>query len=268
MKRTNSVKCLVLHLNVLHCNIPRAVPAPRGAEGRGAAAAQRVCTGTVRCKACDFPRGNQAIRVQGRPYDCWKLLHFKVHVHKKLATEEKVNSKTYCGGRAVSIVQILKGTEVCLALSKNHQPSFLLRWTAENPFHLIRSMPVVGLAPIFYYLDFDRKNAVIESVVLLWKVTKMALRIVTPFSATVHNELIKFTKKKLCIQSCTNLSGSEHQGAFLLQLSAPLQFCSSDWILWGLFALRKGSCLFLKVSHLQNEARSLLDNQQTSRTLI
>lgn len=82
-------------------------------RGSGAVAVECVCTGTVRCKACDFPRGNQAIRVQGRPYDCWKLLHFKVHVHKKLATEEKVNSKTYCGGRAVSIVQILKGTEVC-----------------------------------------------------------------------------------------------------------------------------------------------------------
>lgn len=113
MERTNSVKCPVVHMNVLHCNIPAAFPAAGVAEGQEAAAVECVCTGTVRCKACDFPRGNQAIRVQGRPYDCWKLLHVKVHVHKKLATEEKVNSKTYCGGRAVSIVQILKGTEVC-----------------------------------------------------------------------------------------------------------------------------------------------------------
>lgn len=112
MERTNSVKCPVLHMNVLHCNIPTAFPG-RAAEGQEAVAVECVCTGNVRCKACDFPRGNQAIRVQGRPYDCWKLLHFKVHVHKKLATEEKVNSKTYCGGRAVSIVQILKGTGVC-----------------------------------------------------------------------------------------------------------------------------------------------------------
>lgn len=34
MKRTNSVKCLVLHMNVLHCNIPTAFPATCVAEGQ------------------------------------------------------------------------------------------------------------------------------------------------------------------------------------------------------------------------------------------
>lgn len=66
MKRTN--KCLVLHVSVLDCTIAAAFPAASAAEGQEQWDAS--ARGTVRCKACDFPRGNQAIRVQGRPCDC------------------------------------------------------------------------------------------------------------------------------------------------------------------------------------------------------
>lgn len=79
-----------------------------------AMAVECICMGIVRYEACDFHRVNQAIRMQKRPCVCWKSSHFKVHVHKKLATEKKVNSKTYWGGRAVSIVQILKIIQVWL----------------------------------------------------------------------------------------------------------------------------------------------------------
>lgn len=43
----------------------------------------------------DFPGANQAIRMQKGRGGCCKFLHFEVHFHEKLATEEKVNSKSY-----------------------------------------------------------------------------------------------------------------------------------------------------------------------------
>lgn len=140
-KRTDSVKCLVLHMNVLHCNIqtPPFLQRVVWQRVQEAMAVECICTGIVRYKACDSPRVNQAIRMQKRPCVCWKFLHFEVHVREKLATEEKVNSKTYWGGRAVSIVQILKIIQVCLLLMpgvnlgylKITSQAFLLRWTLQ-----------------------------------------------------------------------------------------------------------------------------------------
>lgn len=105
-------------MNVLHCNIqtPSFLQCTAWQRVQEAVAVECVCTGSVRYKACEFLRVNQAIRMQKRLSVCWKFLHFKVHVQEKLATEEKVNSKTYWGGRGVSIVQILKTTQVCLLL--------------------------------------------------------------------------------------------------------------------------------------------------------
>lgn len=106
-------------------------------------------------------------------------------------------------------------------------------------------------------------------MVLLRKVTKMALRILSHFSATVHNEFTKFTKEKLFIQSYNE---------FIWVQNARVHFCFSYQHLYSSavvaefcgVSLRKGSCLFLKVSCLKNKARILSDNQvqQTSRTLI
>lgn len=118
VKRTDSVKCLVLHTNVLQCNIqtPSFLQCVAWQRVQEAMAVECIRMGIIRYEACDFPRVNQAIRMQKRPCVCWKSSHVKVHVHEKLATEEKVNSKTYWGGRAVSIVQILKIIQVWLLL--------------------------------------------------------------------------------------------------------------------------------------------------------
>lgn len=118
IKRTNSVKCLVLHMNVLHCNIqtPSFLQCMAWQRVQEAMAVECICMAIIRYKACDFLRVNQAIRMQKRPCVSWKFLHFEVHVHRKLATEEKVNSKIYWGSRAVSIVQILIIIQVCLIL--------------------------------------------------------------------------------------------------------------------------------------------------------
>lgn len=69
MERTNSVKCPVLHMNVLHCNIPTAFPATseRQRVRKQWNAFARVL---LDAKPVTSLEVNQAIRVQGRPYDC------------------------------------------------------------------------------------------------------------------------------------------------------------------------------------------------------
>lgn len=76
-------------MNVLHCNIPPAFPAARAAEGQEARqwnASARVLLDAKPVTSLEVIRQSEC--KEGH-MTVEKLLHFKVHVHRKLATEER-----------------------------------------------------------------------------------------------------------------------------------------------------------------------------------